>query len=43
MLPPYNRATLPTDLPLVPIDGALIEQVLVNLLENVLKYTPMGV
>ncbi len=32
--------TIPTDLPLVPIDGVLIEQVLINLLENVLKYTP---
>jgi two-component system, OmpR family, sensor histidine kinase KdpD len=30
---------LPADLPLVPLDGALIEQVLVNLLENALKYT----
>ena len=33
---------LPDDLPLVPIDGVLIEQVLVNLLENALKYTPSG-
>jgi K+-sensing histidine kinase KdpD len=32
--------TLPEDLTLVPIDGALIEQVLVNLLENASKYTP---
>jgi two-component system, OmpR family, sensor histidine kinase KdpD len=31
---------LPPDLPLVPLDDALIEQVLVNLLENALKYTP---
>jgi two-component system, OmpR family, sensor histidine kinase KdpD len=31
---------LPDDLPLVPLDGVLIEQVLVNLLENALKYTP---
>ena len=30
----------PADLPLVPLDGVLIEQVLVNLLENALKYTP---
>ena len=31
---------LPHDLPLVPLDSVLIEQVLVNLLENALKYTP---
>ncbi len=31
---------LPADLPLVPLDGVLIEQVLINLLENALKYTP---
>ena len=31
---------LPPDLPLVPLDGILIEQVLVNLLENAVKYTP---
>jgi two-component system sensor histidine kinase KdpD len=33
---------LPKDLPLVPIDGVLIEQVLINLLENAAKYTPRG-
>jgi two-component system sensor histidine kinase KdpD len=33
-------AHIPDDLPLVPLDGILIEQVLVNLLENALKYTP---
>jgi len=33
------NVSLPTDLPLLQIDGVLIEQVLVNLLENVLKYT----
>jgi two-component system, OmpR family, sensor histidine kinase KdpD len=32
--------TLPPDLPLLPIDGLLIEQVLINLIENALKYTP---
>jgi two-component system sensor histidine kinase KdpD len=33
---------LPPDLPLVPVDGVLIEQVFVNLLENAVKYTPPG-
>jgi two-component system sensor histidine kinase KdpD len=33
---------LPPDLPLVPLDAVLIGQVLVNLLENALKYTPSG-
>jgi two-component system sensor histidine kinase KdpD len=33
---------LPADLPLVPLDSVLIEQVLINLLDNVLKYTPPG-
>lgn len=32
------ETSLPEDLPLVPIDVVLIEQVLVNLLENALKY-----
>jgi two-component system sensor histidine kinase KdpD len=31
---------IPDDLPLVPVDALLIEQVLVNLLENAFKYTP---
>ena len=33
---------LPEDLPLVPIDGLLIEQVFINLLENVARHTPAG-
>jgi two-component system sensor histidine kinase KdpD len=33
---------LPPDLPLVPVDGVLIEQVFINLLENAVKYTPAG-
>jgi two-component system sensor histidine kinase KdpD len=33
---------LPPDLPLVPLDAVLIEQVFVNLLENAAKYTPKG-
>ncbi|MDD4890552.1 MAG: DUF4118 domain-containing protein, partial [Phycisphaerae bacterium] len=31
---------LPTDLPLVQLDGVLVEQVLINLLENAGKYAP---
>jgi two-component system, OmpR family, sensor histidine kinase KdpD len=36
------QTSLPPELPLVPIDGLLIEQVLINLIENALKYTPPG-
>ncbi len=32
--------SLPTDLPLVQIDGLLMERVVINLLENAMKYTP---
>jgi two-component system, OmpR family, sensor histidine kinase KdpD len=33
---------LPPELPLVPIDEVLVEQVFVNLLENAARYTPPG-
>lgn len=36
------RTRLPDDLPLVPIDGVLIEQVWINLLDNAAKHTPPG-
>src|SRR5260221_1522457 len=36
------QSELPRDLPLVPMDAVLIEQVFVNLLENAAKYTPQG-
>ena len=31
---------LPPDLPLVPLDGVMVEQVLFNLVDNALKYSP---
>ncbi|MGE0708441.1 MAG: DUF4118 domain-containing protein [Planctomycetota bacterium] len=34
------RIDIPPDLPLLPMDGLLVEQVLVNLLDNALKYCP---
>ncbi|NGZ10067.1 MAG: sensor histidine kinase KdpD [Nitrospira sp. LK70] len=32
--------TLPADLPLVPVDGVLLEQVVINLVENAVRYAP---
>lgn len=36
------KVSLPADLPMVPLDGALAEQIFINLLENALRYTPAG-
>ena len=36
------RTSIPADLPLVPMDDVLIEQVLINLIDNAIKYTPAG-
>jgi two-component system sensor histidine kinase KdpD len=33
---------VPSDLPMVAVDAGLVDQLLVNLLENVLRYTPAG-
>lgn len=38
----HIEVQVPDDLPLVPIDHAQIEQVLTNLIENALKYSPGG-
>ena len=36
------KTAFPPDLPLVQIDGVLLEQVMINLLENAAKYAPAG-
>jgi two-component system sensor histidine kinase KdpD len=36
------HVNIPADIPLVPFDPLLIEQVLMNLLDNTVKYTPAG-
>jgi two-component system, OmpR family, sensor histidine kinase KdpD len=36
------EVALPEDMPLISVDGLLLEQVLVNLLENAARYTPVG-
>ncbi|MCC7145249.1 MAG: sensor histidine kinase KdpD [Phycisphaeraceae bacterium] len=36
------RTAIPADLPMLEMDGVLMEQVLVNLLENAVKYTAPG-
>jgi two-component system sensor histidine kinase KdpD len=37
-----TEVRLPPDLPLVPLDPILIEPVMMNLLENAIRYTPPG-
>jgi len=34
--------SIPANLPLVPVDAALVEQLLVNLIENAVRHTPPG-
>lgn len=36
------KIKIPNDLIMLPVDGTLIEQVLVNLIDNAIKYTPLG-
>jgi len=36
------NAAFPADLPLVFVDGVLLEQVVINLVENAMKYAPSG-
>jgi len=40
LTPRSIRTSLPPDLPLVEVDAALIERVLINLFDNAAKYTP---
>lgn len=36
------KVTIPADLPLILADGALLEQVIMNIIDNALQYTPPG-
>jgi two-component system sensor histidine kinase KdpD len=36
------KINIPDDLIILPMDGILIEQVLINLIDNAIKYTPIG-
>jgi two-component system sensor histidine kinase KdpD len=36
------RTSIPVDVPLIPMDAVLLQQVFVNLLENAIRYTPAG-
>ncbi len=38
----HVQVHIPADLPLLHVDGFLLEQVFVNLLENAARYTPVG-
>lgn len=36
------QTNIPADLPLINVDGVLLEQVIINLVENAFKYAPVG-